>query len=74
MNSEAADWLLDVVKDKWSLYYGRSPRYGMLTSNNVESINNALRGIRKLPVLDMPIEIERYVAINWNENGSKPIQ
>ena len=71
-NRKAADWLLHVGKEKWSLFHGPSPRYAMMTSNNVESINNALRGIRKYPVLDMLMAIERYVGTKWYDKVSKP--
>jgi hypothetical protein len=43
----------------------------MLTSNSVESINSALRGIRKLPILDCLLSIERYVGTKWSSSLTK---
>ncbi|KAF1313637.1 putative Transposon protein, partial [Globisporangium splendens] len=65
MNKSAERWLLEVGKEKWSTCYSPCPRYGTLTSNNVESINGVLRGIRKLPILDCLMSIERYVGSKW---------
>lgn len=70
MNLNALQWLLDVGKEKWSLCFSPCPRYGTLTSNNVESVNGVLRGIRKLPVLDCLMAIERYVGAKWVTCGN----
>jgi hypothetical protein len=71
LSNAAADWLLDIGKEKWSLCYSPCSRYGMLTSNSVESINSALRGIRKLPILDCLLSIERYVGTKWSSSLTK---
>ena len=42
-----------------------------MTSNDVESVNSALKGIRCLPIIDCLLEIERYVACKWDENAQK---
>jgi hypothetical protein len=70
-NPHALQWLLDIPLEKWSICHSPIPRFGVYTSNNVESINAVLKSIRKLPILDMLIEIERYVGSKWSENLSK---
>lgn len=62
MNQAAAAWMMDVGKEKWPLCYSPCPRFGTLTSNNAESVNGALRKIRKLPILDCLMAIEHYVG------------
>ena len=42
-----------------------------MASNNVVSVNSALKGIRCLPEIDCLLEIERYVACKWAENAQK---
>jgi hypothetical protein len=73
MNSSAEAWLMDVGKEKWSLCYSPCPRFGTLTLNNVESINRALRKIRKLPVLDCLMAIERYIGEKWVSNNANAV-
>jgi hypothetical protein len=65
MNKGTETWLLDMGKEKWSLAFGSCPRYGTLTSNNVESINGVLRGIRKILIVDCLLAIERYIGVQW---------
>jgi hypothetical protein len=74
MNIAAVEWLLSIGKEKWSLCYSPCSRYGMLTSNSVESINSALRGIRKLPILDCLLSIERYVGTKWASSMAKTVK
>ena len=40
----------------------KAPRFGITTSNNVESINSRLRKLRELPVLELLTGIEKMVA------------
>lgn len=70
-NAMAMNWLLDVGKEKWALLYSAVPRFGTVTSNNVESVNSVLRHIRSLPILDCLMAIERYVGTKWFENCEK---
>ena len=65
MNPSAETWLMDVGKEKRSLCYSPYARFGTLTSNNVESVNGALRNICKLSILDCLMAIERYVGVKW---------
>lgn len=74
MNQAAEAWLMDVGKDKWSLCYSPCPRFGTLTSNNVESVNGALRKIRKLPILDCLMSIERYIGDKWTSNSANALK
>ena len=72
--AEALQWLEDIPLEKWSVCHSPCPRFGVYTSNNVESINSALRAARKLPILDMLMAIERYVGLKWSENVDKASQ
>jgi hypothetical protein len=71
MNKAALQWLMDIPVEKWSVLHSPLPRFGVYTSNNVESINAALKATRKLPILDLLIDIERYVGSKWSENVTK---
>jgi hypothetical protein len=73
-NPAALQWLMDIPVEKWSILHSPLPRFGLHTSNNVESVNSALRATRKLPILDMLIDIERYVGTKWAENLGKHSQ
>ena len=37
-------------------------RHGIITSNNIESINNRFRHVRRLPILESLMEVEKLVA------------
>ena len=53
MNETAKEWLKGemVDKDKWALAYDEGgKRYGIMTTNNSESLNNVFKGIRSRPV------------------------
>lgn len=67
-NAEALDWLLCVGKEKWSVAYSCCPRFGVISSNHVESINSALRGIRRLPILECLQAIEYRVGNMYYAN------
>jgi hypothetical protein len=71
MNEAALQWLMDIPVEKWSVLHSPFPRFGVYTSNNVESINAALKATRKLPILDLLIDIERYVGTKWSDNVTK---
>jgi hypothetical protein len=71
VDKSALDWLQEVGPEKWSKAFSPRPRYNTLTSNNVEAVNSALKGIRSLPIIDYLMEIERYVARKWTENANK---
>ena len=40
-------------------------------SNNVESVNSALKEIRSISIIDYLLEIERYVACKWAAKAQK---
>ena len=40
-------------------------RYGMVTSNNVESANSRFRYLRKLPIMELLIAIESIVSLDF---------
>lgn len=71
IDKNATQWLLDVGKEKWSTLFSTVPRFGVLTSNHVESVNGALKNIRRLPILDCLMAIERYIGSKFCENAKK---
>ncbi|KAF4315896.1 hypothetical protein BBO99_00008634 [Phytophthora kernoviae] len=64
-------WLQEVGKEKWATAYSPCAQSNTLTSNNVESVNSALKELYSLSILDCLMEIERYVARKWMENTKK---
>ncbi|KAI3510380.1 hypothetical protein L1887_17323 [Cichorium endivia] len=50
INLEAWKYLRQIDKSKWCLLYDKNHRWGFLTTNISESMNNALRGARQLPI------------------------
>ncbi len=61
LNPNALDWIKSIGYDKLTICFSPVRRYGTITSNNVESCNNRLRRLRKLPIMDMLLEIESMV-------------
>ena len=58
-NESAFNWLNDIGYDKITLLYSPICRYGMLTSNNVESMNSKYATNRRLPILELLLSIEK---------------
>jgi len=48
-NEEAVKWLDKIPKEKWTQAYDKGVRWGHMTSNLAESMNNVFKGIRNLP-------------------------
>ena len=71
LDNTALSWLQDVGREKWSTAFSPCPRFNTLTSNNMESVNSALKEIRSLPIIDCLLEIECYVACKWAANAQK---
>ena len=81
INPDAIDWLKSIGYDKLTLLHSPMCKYGTCTSNNVESVNSRLLEIRKLPVLELLLAIERMVVLDrfssfkeaqkWNGNLTK---
>ncbi|PVU96425.1 hypothetical protein BB559_002391 [Furculomyces boomerangus] len=61
-NQNHWNWLSAVECDLWSLVKSPVPRFGILTSNNVESVDSRLSLIQKLPVLEIPLSIKKFVC------------
>ena len=52
-----------VDKDKWALAYDEGgKRYGIMTTNNAESLNNIFRGICSRPVAVLFQKVERVLC------------
>ena len=53
LNDRAKEWLKGEMADKskWALAFDKGgKRYGIMTTNNLESLNNVFKGIRSRPV------------------------
>jgi hypothetical protein len=61
-NAVALEWLEAADKVKWSAAHSPCPRFGTMTSNNVESTNSALLQAREKPLLDCLMDVEQYVG------------
>ncbi|XP_039824642.1 uncharacterized protein LOC120686486 [Panicum virgatum] len=64
-----------VDKDKWALAYDEGgKRYGIMTTNNAESLNNIFRGIRSRPVagiVEYSFEkLNEYFVNRWGKGRS----
>ncbi|GJS44533.1 uncharacterized protein Tco_0569576, partial [Tanacetum coccineum] len=64
LNPEAWQYLKQIEKSQWCLLYDENRRWGCLTTNISESINNALRGARRLPIKScIDLTFNRTVAL-----------
>lgn len=64
-NAKALEWLEAADKLKWSAAHSSCPRFGTMTSNNVESTNGVLLKAREMPLLHCLLHIEKYVGERW---------
>lgn len=71
MKREAHEWLSVIGFEKWSLLHSLVPRFGVLTSNHVESMNAVLKDCRHLPVLNCLLHIEEYVGSAYYKDTQK---
>ena len=71
LDNTALSWLQDVGREKWSTAFSPCPRFNTSTSNNVKSVNSALKEIHSLPIIDCLLGIERYVACKRAANAQK---
>ena len=66
LHPDAYQWLADIGFHHITLLFSPVCRYGMLTSNNVESFNNRVVKLRSLPVLDLLFGIEKISACDFH--------
>ena len=52
-NPEAAQWLDDIPREKWTLAWDNGQRWGHMTTNLAETINSFLKKIRNLSSMVM---------------------
>ena len=57
VRGDPVQWLRDVGLEHFALSKSPHARFGICTSNNVESVNSSIRALRKLPVMEMLIGI-----------------
>nr|KYP55802.1 hypothetical protein KK1_002027 [Cajanus cajan] len=56
-NAEAAQWLDNFLREKWTLAWDNGRRWGHMTTNLVECINSVLKKTRNLPIYSMVMAI-----------------
>ena len=61
----AIEWFENIGFDHLTLMDSPVCRYGMVTSNNVESTNSRFRHLRKLPIMELLIGIEAIVSLDF---------
>ncbi len=61
IGTEAIHWLESVGYPHISLLYSPVCRFGVVTSNNVESVNSRIARLRTLPIIEMLLGIEDMV-------------
>ncbi|PVZ98835.1 hypothetical protein BB558_005158 [Smittium angustum] len=68
---------LELAEKNWrkkrTLLMSNIPRFGILTSNNVESIKNALKDFTNEPILDLLFSIKKYVLMSRKDKYEKAI-
>jgi hypothetical protein len=64
INPEAIAWFERIGFDKLTLLHSPVCRYGVVTSNNVESVNSRIRHARKLPILELLMALEQMVVVD----------
>ena len=67
-NETAYNWLKEIGFEKISLLHSPVCRYGMVTSNNVESMNSRFADIRRLPIMELLLSIEKFVLVDMVED------
>ena len=70
-HSAAVQWLQDIGLDKLTLLEGHVCCFGILTSNNVESVNSRLLNFRQLPIMELLVNIERMVVTDRQKQLDK---
>lgn len=63
-NKAALEWLIQIGYDKITLLHSPVCKFGMLTSNNVESINSRLKALRLLPIVELLLGVEAMVLVD----------
>nr|KYP61329.1 hypothetical protein KK1_015816 [Cajanus cajan] len=53
INAEAAQWLDNIPREKWTLAWDNRRCWGYMTTNLTESINSVLKKTRNLPICSM---------------------
>ena len=74
INLEAWQYLKQIDKSQWCLLYDEDRRWGFLTTNISESMNNALRGARQLPIracIDLTFNRTVQLFRKHSENAMK---
>lgn len=64
INKNMGTYLMRAGIEKWARAHASTHRYNMMTSNNAESINSALRGCRWYPIVEL-LKYIREMMSKW---------
>ena len=73
MSPDDLKWLEEVGFENITLLRSPVCRYGLLTSNNVESINSRILKLRTLPVAELLLGIEEIVLLDQFHDSEKTV-
>jgi len=68
---QAADWLDQIPKSKWSQVYDEGNRYGHMTTKLAKCMNSILKEARALPITALVNETFNKVNDSFVTNGLK---
>ncbi|KAF7831392.1 uncharacterized protein G2W53_013725 [Senna tora] len=66
LNKDAARWIENIPREKWARAYDGGWRYGHMTTNLAECMNDVLKGVRCLPVMALMLATLYKVAEFFN--------
>jgi len=68
---QAADWLDQIPKSKWTQAYNEGKQYGHMTTNLAECMNSVLKGARALPITVLVNETFNKINDSFLTKGIK---
>ena len=68
---QAADWLDQIPKSKWTQAYDKGKQYDHMTTNLAKCMNSVLKGARALPIAALVNETFNKINDSFVTNGIK---
>ena len=66
LNLNSVSWFSKLDTQKWAQTYDQGYRYGWITTNIVECINEVLKGARMLPIIEL-VQLTFYRCVSYFE-------
>ncbi|XP_073223370.1 uncharacterized protein [Cicer arietinum] len=70
-SQDAVKWLDDIPKEQWLQAYDEGRRWGHMTTNLSECMNNVLKGTRNLPISSLVQATYYRVTAKFEERGTQ---